>query len=107
MILDLTVKLTDNGFSAKVSLIEAKLNFQFDVQLEGNELVISVPFEELKEDKRNKLISMDIYPFLGAAHEDDIPGYMFIPDGSGALIRYEKSSKIRRGTIYWCYIWAR
>ena len=86
------LKITDFGFTAKVSLVQAKLKFQMDVHLEGNELIISIPQKELKEDKRNKLVSMQIYPFLGAINENDIPGYMFIPDGSGALIRYEKSS---------------
>ncbi|MBS4223619.1 DUF5696 domain-containing protein [Lederbergia citrea] len=88
-----TVKIIDNGFSANVFMAQAKLNFQLDVQLEGNELVVSIPQEKMKEDKRNKLVSMQLYPFLGAMNENDIPGYMFIPDGSGALIRYEKSTK--------------
>ena len=87
------LEITDSGFTAKVSLVQAKLKFQMDVQLEGNELIISIPQEEMKEDKRNKLVSMQIYPFLGAINENDVPGYMFIPDGSGALIRYEKSSQ--------------
>lgn len=93
------VTLTDNGFSAKVFLLQAKLDFQIDVELSGNELVISVPQDKMKEDKYNKLVSMQIYPFFGAVNENDIPGYMFIPDGSGALIRYEKSKKTA-GTPY-------
>nr|WP_233711558.1 DUF5696 domain-containing protein [Lederbergia citrisecunda] len=88
-----TVKLSDNGFSADVLLFQSKLKFQLDVQLKGNELVISIPQEKMKEDKRNKLVSMQVYPFLGAVNQNDIQGYMFIPDGSGALIRYEKSAK--------------
>ncbi|MBS4196091.1 DUF5696 domain-containing protein [Lederbergia citri] len=88
-----TVKLSDNGFSADVFLFQSKLKFQLDVQLKGNELDISIPQEKLKEDKRNKLVSLQIYPFLGSVNENDIQGYMFIPDGSGALIRYDKSVK--------------
>ncbi|MBS4218639.1 hypothetical protein KHA96_09975 [Bacillus sp. FJAT-49711] len=88
-----TVKLSDNGFSADIFLFQSKLKFQMDVQLKGNELEISIPQEKMKEDKRNKLVSMQVFPFLGAMNENDIQGYMFIPDGSGALIRYEKSSK--------------
>nr|WP_280518690.1 DUF5696 domain-containing protein [Lederbergia wuyishanensis] len=87
------VKLSDNGFSADVFLFQSKLKFTFDVQLKGNELEISIPQEKLKEDKRNKLVSIQIYPFLGAVNENDVQGYMFIPDGSGALIRFEKSAK--------------
>ena len=40
----------------------------------------------------NNIKIADIYvmPFLGATHLADTPGYMFIPDGTGALIRYKK-----------------
>lgn len=87
------IELTDNGFIATIFLFQAKVEFQLQVEMEGNELVVTVPQESIKEDKYTKLITMQIYPFLGAVHQNDIPGYMFIPDGSGALIRFDKSKK--------------
>ncbi|MCU9612677.1 DUF5696 domain-containing protein [Caldibacillus lycopersici] len=87
------IEFTDNGFTADIFLFQAKLEFQLKVELDGNELVVSIPYESIKEDKYNRLVSMQVYPFLGAAHQDDIQGYMFIPDGSGALIRFEKSKQ--------------
>jgi Family of unknown function (DUF5696) len=98
------VKMTDNGFTASLYLNQSKLEFEVKVELDGSDLVVSIPEEEIKESKYTKLISMRVYPFLGAVNENDINGYMFIPDGSGALIRYEKSSSKAdapfTGTIY-------
>lgn len=87
------LETTDKGFTASVYLNQSKLEFQLNVELEGDELVVSIPQEEIQESKYTKLISMRVYPFLGAVNENDMNGYMFIPDGSGALIRYEKSGK--------------
>lgn len=87
------VTITDNGFSANIFLYQSKLTLQVDVSLEGSDLVVSIPQDKIKEDKYNKLISLQLYPFFGAVNEDDIPGYMFIPDGSGALVRFEKPKK--------------
>lgn len=87
------LELKKNGFTANISLFQAKLDLTLNVELAGNEMIVSVPFESIKEGKYNKLVSLELYPFFGAVHQDDIQGYMFIPDGSGALIRYEKSKK--------------
>ncbi|RLQ96619.1 DUF5696 domain-containing protein [Falsibacillus albus] len=81
-----------DGFQADVYMKEAKLDFELDVTLEDDGVTVSIPYSKIKEDKRSKLVSMRVYPFFGAVNEDDENGYMFIPDGSGALIRYEKSS---------------
>ncbi|TDL79111.1 DUF5696 domain-containing protein [Peribacillus frigoritolerans] len=97
------VKITDNGFSAKVYMNGSKISLELSVTLEKDNIAVSIPDKELKEGKRNKLISMKVYPFLGAVNGDERNGYMFIPDGSGALIRYEKGSKADapfKGAIY-------
>ncbi|MGG4489482.1 DUF5696 domain-containing protein [Metabacillus idriensis] len=97
------VKIKDNGFSAKVYMNGSKISLELSVTLEKDNIAVSIPDKEVKEGKRNKLISMKVYPFLGAVNGDERNGYMFIPDGSGALIRYEKGSKADapfKGAIY-------
>lgn len=86
-----TIEYMDNGFKAKILFLQAKLEMEIIVELEGNHLVVSVPQDKIKENKYTKLVSLEVFPFFGATHQNDIPGYMFIPDGSGALIRYDKS----------------
>ncbi|KZE64173.1 hypothetical protein AWM68_13790 [Fictibacillus phosphorivorans] len=85
------VKMTDKGFTASLYMNQSKLEFEVIVELQGSDLVVSIPESEIKENKYTKLISMRVYPFFGAVNKNDINGYMFIPDGSGALIRYEES----------------
>lgn len=87
------ITMTKNGFRASVDMNQAKISFQMDVNLDGDSLTVSIPQKEINEYAYSKLISMKVYPFLGAVNQQDINGYMFIPDGSGALIRYKKSGK--------------
>ncbi|MDR7073227.1 DUF5696 domain-containing protein [Fictibacillus barbaricus] len=87
------VRTTAKGFTAKVDFNQAKIEFQMNVELDQDSLVVSIPYNKVDDGRRTKLISLKVYPFLGAVNEDDINGYMFIPDGSGALIRYNKSGK--------------
>lgn len=87
------IRLNDSGFSAKVYFFQSKINVTVEVKIEGDQLTVSIPDDQVKEGKRNQLISMNVYPFLGAVKEDEVGGYMFIPDGSGALIRYQKAAK--------------
>ncbi|WP_370295781.1 DUF5696 domain-containing protein [Rossellomorea marisflavi] len=87
------IRLTDDGFTASVYFIQSKINLTVEVKAEGDQLLVSIPDKKVKEGKKNQLLSMNVYPFLGAVNEDEVNGYMFIPDGSGALIRYQKGAK--------------
>ncbi|WP_409273505.1 DUF5696 domain-containing protein [Neobacillus sp. SCS-31] len=87
------IKKKGNGFSATVNLPQAKISLELVVELKEDGIAVSIPDEKIKESKRTKLISLKLYPFLGAVNENEIDGYMFIPDGSGALIRYQKGGK--------------
>lgn len=80
-----------NGFQFRVNLSQLKTNFLIQVKIDGGDLVVTVPSKEWKE-KDNKIANVFVYPFLGSSRLDDVPGYMMIPDGSGALIRYQKPS---------------
>lgn len=87
------IKYDNQGFTATVNLFQAKISLDLQVELTKEGVSVTIPDEKIKEGKRTQLVSIKVYPFLGAVNEDEISGYMFIPDGSGALIRYEKSSK--------------
>lgn len=87
------VKFTKNGFSADVYMNQSKIQFRLVVELTKDGLAIFIPDKSIEESKRTKLISMKVYPFFGAVNQNDMNGYMFLPDGSGALVRYEKSGK--------------
>ena len=77
----------ENGFKAIVRLNDLKLGLDLHVKLEDDQLVVHIPQHSIVEGEKVKLGSVYVYPFLGATKAGEIDGYMFIPDGSGALIR--------------------
>ncbi len=72
-------------------LVEIGIRFELHVTLTETGLTAHIPFESIEESypERIRLASLILFPGMGATHMDDIPGYMVIPDGVGALIRYE------------------
>ena len=58
--------------------------------LEGNSLIVSVPFDRIAYNPSYPITRLGILPFFGAGGlEDD--GYLFVPDGSGAIINFNNS----------------
>ncbi len=69
------------------------LDFRFNVVLSvsGSELMVYIPNDSIEESGDiYRLTSIQVFPYLGAARENKIPGYMVIPDGAGALVRLNK-----------------
>jgi len=81
-------RLIENGFVGLVTFGESGIGVELIVTLEGRDLLVQVPQESIIEPEGVQIIALHAYPFFGATKEGDVPGYMFIPDGSGALIRY-------------------
>ncbi|MFS0614595.1 DUF5696 domain-containing protein [Lederbergia ruris] len=46
--------------------------------------------EEAKKDPKSRLVSLRLFPFLGAETSEKENGYVFLPDGPGALIEFQK-----------------
>ncbi|MFP4287375.1 MAG: DUF5696 domain-containing protein [Candidatus Izemoplasmataceae bacterium] len=72
-------------------LTEINIHFALEITLTSEGIEARVPFESILEENAPniQLSSLMIFPALGATYLDDINGYMIIPDGVGALIRYE------------------
>lgn len=81
----------ENGFEATVNFYEAKASLALRVVLEDNTLTLSIPDESIELEDGNLVNKILVMPFFGAAYQDTIPGYAFVPDGSGALMRYDKA----------------
>jgi len=83
-----TYELIDDGFSARLHFGRSGIELTLNVTLEGDYLSVEIPNESITEGAY-QLRSLKVYQFLGAVFEDSVPGYIFVPDGSGALIRYQ------------------
>lgn len=56
-------------------------------QLDGDDLIVTVDPEQVSYNTNGYyLVSVDILPYFGASLSED--GYLFVPDGSGALINF-------------------
>lgn len=81
------VTYTENGFSAQVYWEDYQLGMTLEVALEEDGLVAKIADESIIEDGSNYYIgTISMYPFMGNSYLDDKEGYIFIPDGNGALI---------------------
>ena len=88
------VRMVEDGFEATVNFVDVSIRLDVRVTLEAEGVCVEIPSESIfQEDPAFKLGVVYLYPFLGATLEDSVPGYMFIPDGSGSIIRFAKDTK--------------
>lgn len=93
-----SVTATAEGFLAQITFKEG-FALDLEVTLDGNRLSVHVPDESIVEPEDGKMLqSIYIYPFLGATYGTGVPGYLFLPDGCGALIRTDVKSVATSGT---------
>lgn len=77
----------DNGFAARIYWKEYDFGLTVRVTLEGDELVAEVPEDSIVENGTDSYIgTVSLFPMFGYSYLDNQAGYMFIPDGNGALI---------------------
>ena len=94
-----TITYTDNGFSADVYWTKYKLGMTLEVELTEDGIVARIPDESIREDADSYYIAtISMYSYMGASYLDSKEGYMFIPDGNGALIYLDdKEGRFKSG----------
>ena len=81
-----------NGFKVTYSFQgEDGFSIPINITLGDNYLNAEVDIDNLKETD-NIIYSMDLLPYFGAGTSTD-KGYIFVPDGSGALINFNNGKK--------------
>lgn len=77
----------ENGVHAYVRFPDKGFSFEVSITLEGDSLVVKIPDASILERNANTYIeAINVFPFLGYSRLGEKSGYMFIPDGNGALI---------------------
>ncbi|BAJ64661.1 DUF5696 domain-containing protein [Anaerolinea thermophila] len=101
-----TIEVTpvEQGIEAQVTFTEPAITIGVNLILEKDGVRVEVPFERIRqENEKFKLGVLYVYPFFAATRGDEVPGYMFLPDGSGALIRFSEQTKAKNmfyGRVY-------
>lgn len=85
-------KWSDDTAKFELDLKRQDISFEFSLKLNKDSITISLDDESIVEDDEYLLKDVYFLPFFGCALEDTVDGYIFIPDGSGALMRFQKSS---------------
>jgi len=91
---NIAIENIENGFSANVRYEKLGFSLKMDVRLTADAVEFKVPEASIEEtNKDNRLQSVYMYPFFGATKGVQADkGYMFIPDGSGALISLNQAT---------------
>ena len=96
-----TFQKIENGFESILTFTRkqgremvklAKLKLVVTFTVDG--INICIPSDSIEENDVIKIYSITPYPYLGSVESDKVPGYMLVPDGCGALIRYHKPYEI-------------
>lgn len=88
-----TITKTTDGFSAFIHYPELEISYDLHVTLTNDGITVEIPQDSIEENSdKFKMASLYVYPFLGYSILGDRQGYMFIPDGSGALIHLKDNN---------------
>lgn len=81
---------SEKGLLCEVSYTQLDISFQFSIELEEDHIAFKMDGTSLQEAGDYKLKSLAFLPFLGTSYGSDITGYFLIPDGPGALVRFQE-----------------
>lgn len=90
-----------NGFEAANE--KAWFNVTLDYRLDGENLVASLDPRRVEYDtERYSLVHISLLQYFGAAEAGE-EGYLFVPDGSGALISFDNGKTSSAAYTGYCY----
>lgn len=91
--------LTDKEMNLAEKVSDKQIfNVNMKYRLEGNSLVVEVPMNEMEYKEDYPIYSLSILPYFGAAGTDT-EGYLLVPEGGGALIRFN-NQKLSQNSYY-------
>ncbi|MBO7218070.1 MAG: hypothetical protein J6V50_05160 [Clostridia bacterium] len=86
------IKLVEDGVLFDYDVSEVGKKFYFAVRLSDNHVYTDIWYENLEETKPNIFInSLSVAPYFLSGRLGD-EGYLFLPDGSGALVNFDKNN---------------
>lgn len=87
-----TTAYRENGIDVTVPFSKTDCTVTVCIRLEEDGLSVSVPDDTILMNEERKVLSkLYVLPFFGASMAGEGEGYLIIPDGCGALIRFGAS----------------
>ena len=96
---DLTAsyELMENGVRFTYYLGTYQVGVQAEIMLDGDSLLVRVPYGGIREDGDFSLVSVDMLPFLFSA-TDKAEGFFLYPDGCGAVMEFQDYAHYKEST---------
>ena len=85
----LEVEKKDNGFSIVYTFSDEGFSIPVEVLLQDDGLHVRVTMASIQNESGNLLTRIDLLPGFMAAGNTETEGALFVPSGSGALIRFD------------------
>jgi len=94
-------ELPNGGIRVYYIFHETGIRIGYDMLLKDTGLVVDVPPNLVSDNESGPFLTeFIIFPFLGATRSDtNDTGYLFLPDGPGALVRFELSRRFNHSFV--------
>lgn len=76
----------------------AVFNISMVYRLDGEDLIVEVPMNEIEYPEKYKLTKINLLPYMGAGSMQD-DGFLFVPEGGGAIIHFN-NGKLEQNPYY-------
>ena len=73
-------------------------NVTITYKLDGGDFIAEIPYDRIRYRAEYPITFLTVLPMFGAAGVED-EGFMFVPEGGGALIRYN-NGKVKQNSYY-------
>ena len=86
-----TFDILEDGFDAHLCFPISSIHLTIQIRLTADGFSATIPQAQIiQEDRQFRLNHIYLLPFLGASYLGEGEGYFLIPDGSGALMRFNQ-----------------
>ena len=79
-------------------------NLSVIYKIDGKNFTVDVPFSEISYKSKYPIVQISVLPYFAAAGTDD-QGFMFVPEGSGAIINFNNGKTKQNGYYADVYGW--
>lgn len=93
-----TVYDTSYGIGVQYDVPAAGVKFCMEFALGNDGFSVKIPSEKIEEYGDFSMVSIDLMPFFAAA-ADNQEGYLFYPDGSGAILCFDDPSHVNESAV--------